>query len=772
MDDDSSANDEFEMFSAYTREATRRHGQDREDDDSRRHPHVSSDADQDQHRYAEQDADQDGDQKDIKDAEEMVEVPGAVREMKGARASQVSQASEASQNGPAKFRFHRSEIKVEQFAGDTAKEMERMNQGQQLLNAADDGDVDAVRKLIQSGVDANFHDLFGTTGLLVAARKGNMEIIQILIAAGADPRLRDSRGVEPLHVALTRNHKAVAQLLLKAGADPLTAVTALTNVLEGVKDVGLRLLVQDDMLCMMPDIIPTCFRLSYQFNLLAQRQEERKHFYFELRDRCRDLAVNLLAACQDMWDVRRLLAEHTSLLGLALEYDQTLFVSHPYCQEYLKELWLGQYVAVYGASFFGILLKYLLFPVLFPYLLMIFLFQTPRNLQFSRLGDYIRLCHTPFVKFVGHMASFILFLMLLIITVALKSEIVPNTAEIVLAIWVCSLVFQEIREIYQTPSRVYLRSLWNWLDLSNQALYVVVFALRSYLYSQRDTRDNNDNLLFISNLIFAFAGLLSGLRFLNVLEAHYLLGPLQISIREILSDLFVFVAILLVFMIAFAVALTKVYEHLEDVPANELIISNFGDFESALRTMFWAIFGFFDLDLLSVGGARSTEIQVFGELLFGAYMVIVFVLLINLLIAIITNTYQRIVDNSDVVWKFARARLIREFQTYPAVPAPLNIVLEPIEFITRTCGLSVHSVVQVNTGHSSTDQAEESEQLRKLVSKLVERHTKQIPSSVDDADDISVTQNRPASGADINELRDMVQALLAKVENLEKRIIS
>ena len=33
-----------------------------------------------------------------------------------------------------------------------------------------------------------------------------------------------------------------------------------------------------------------------------------------------------------------------------------------------------------------------------------------------------------------------------------------------------------------------------------------------------------------------------------------------------------------------------------------------------------------------------------------AFQVVVFILLINLLIAIITNTYQRIVDNSDVIW--------------------------------------------------------------------------------------------------------------------------
>ena len=35
----------------------------------------------------------------------------------------------------------------------------------------------------------------------------------------------------------------------------------------------------------------------------TQRQEERRRFYGDLRDRCRDLAVNLLAACSDMWDV-------------------------------------------------------------------------------------------------------------------------------------------------------------------------------------------------------------------------------------------------------------------------------------------------------------------------------------------------------------------------------------------------------------------------------------------------------------------------------------
>ena len=194
----------------------------------------------------------------------------------------------------------------------------------------------------------------------------------------------------------------------------------------------------------------------------------------------------------------------------------------------MKELWLGQYVGYYGRDFLFVILKYLFFPIVFPYLLFEFAFQTPRNVQFSRLGDYIRLCHTPVIKFLGHMASFILFLILLIVASTQDSKVVPNSVEVALAVWVVALIVQEVREAYQTPKRIYLASVWNWLDMSNQLLYGVVIVMRGVLYANRRNTDEGDDLLFASNVIFAFAALLSCVRFLNVLEVHHLLGPLQV----------------------------------------------------------------------------------------------------------------------------------------------------------------------------------------------------------------------------------------------------
>jgi hypothetical protein len=57
--------------------------------------------------------------------------------------------------------------------------------------------------------------------------------------------------------------------------------------------------------------------------------------------------------------------------------------------------------------------------------------QKPRILRFSQLGDFLETCHTPFFKFVGHMASFVGFLTLVIYVIANDSGITPTPAEAV-----------------------------------------------------------------------------------------------------------------------------------------------------------------------------------------------------------------------------------------------------------------------------------------------------------------------------------------------------
>lgn len=49
-------------------------------------------------------------------------------------------------------------------------------------------------------------------------------------------------------------------------------------------------------------------------------------------------------------------------------------------------------------------------------------------------------------------------------------------------------------------------------------------------------------------------------------------------------------------------------------------------------------------------------------------------MLINLLIAMMSDTYQRIQAQSDKEWKFGRAILIRQMNKRSATPSPINML--------------------------------------------------------------------------------------------------
>ena len=56
------------------------------------------------------------------------------------------------------------------------------------------------------------------------------------------------------------------------------------------------------------------------------------------------------------------------------------------------------------------------------------------------------------------------------------------------------------------------------------------------------------------------------------------------------------------------------------------------------------------------------------------YMVIANILLINLLIAMFSSTFQDVQENTDQIWKFQRYRLVFEYYDSPILPPPLNFI--------------------------------------------------------------------------------------------------
>jgi ankyrin repeat protein len=89
-----------------------------------------------------------------------------------------------------------------------------------LLRAADLGEVDICRVLIEAGADLAATNSRSRSALHAAAGSCCAETCEVLIAAGANVNARDHKGETPLFTAVHVGAKEVFESLLSAGADP------------------------------------------------------------------------------------------------------------------------------------------------------------------------------------------------------------------------------------------------------------------------------------------------------------------------------------------------------------------------------------------------------------------------------------------------------------------------------------------------------------------------------------------------------------------------
>lgn len=89
-----------------------------------------------------------------------------------------------------------------------------------IVEAAKNGDRDALRTLVQQGADVNARAGDGSTALLWASYKDDIESARLLIRAGADVNAANDLGATPLWAASRNASAAMAGILLEAGADP------------------------------------------------------------------------------------------------------------------------------------------------------------------------------------------------------------------------------------------------------------------------------------------------------------------------------------------------------------------------------------------------------------------------------------------------------------------------------------------------------------------------------------------------------------------------
>lgn len=85
------------------------------------------------------------------------------------------------------------------------------------------GDIVAVRRLLDGGLNPNFANKFGWTILILVAGEGNTTLGELLISRGADLNVstsHDDYPLSPLASAIMSGHVGFVKLLLDHGATP------------------------------------------------------------------------------------------------------------------------------------------------------------------------------------------------------------------------------------------------------------------------------------------------------------------------------------------------------------------------------------------------------------------------------------------------------------------------------------------------------------------------------------------------------------------------
>ena len=96
--------------------------------------------------------------------------------------------------------------------------------GEPLIDAARNGDVEAVRSLLADGADASMAEGDGMTALHWAAERGHAVVAELLLSADAAVEATTRVGsYTPLHLASRGGHGSIVRALLEAGADPRAA---------------------------------------------------------------------------------------------------------------------------------------------------------------------------------------------------------------------------------------------------------------------------------------------------------------------------------------------------------------------------------------------------------------------------------------------------------------------------------------------------------------------------------------------------------------------
>ncbi|XP_047997219.1 serine/threonine-protein phosphatase 6 regulatory ankyrin repeat subunit B isoform X2 [Leguminivora glycinivorella] len=553
--------------------------------------------------------------------------------------------------------------------------------------ASTHGHYQMVEVLLGQGAEINATDKNGWTPLHCAAKAGHLNVVKLLCESGASPKSETNLNCAPIWFAASENHNDVLEYLLHKEHDTQSLMDDKRFVYNlMVCSKNHNNLPIEEFVLVSPAPVDTAAKLSNIYIILSTKEKERAKDLIAAGKQCEAMATELLALAAGADSAGHILTatdnRNIEFLDVLIENEQKEVIAHTVVQRYLQELWRG------SLKWTGIKIMFLFFA---------FIICPPVWMVFSL--PILKYNKVPIIKFMSYLTSHI-YLMILLALVAItpiynsifRESLVPRWYEWMLLIWLSGLLLFELTNPSDKSGLGWIKIAVLLLGMIGVATHVVgwIFVEKKYW----------PTLMYCRNQCFALSFLLACVQILDFLSFHHLFGPWAIIIGDLMKDLGRFLAVLAIFVFGFSmhiVALNQPFRNIvkpedakiartarrklfSDVTMNPLF---------SFELLFFAVFGQTTTEQTRVhrndSNVQPLWTNYLFKIVFGIYMLVSVVVLINLLIAMMSDTYQRIQAQSDIEWKYGLSKLIRNMHRTTTAPSPLNLVTTWLMWLIHKC---------------------------------------------------------------------------------------
>ncbi|XP_039270713.2 transient receptor potential cation channel subfamily M member 1-like isoform X2 [Styela clava] len=287
--------------------------------------------------------------------------------------------------------------------------------------------------------------------------------------------------------------------------------------------------------------------------------------------------------------------------------------------------------------------------------------------------------NAPITKFWLYTISYNAFLLMFTYVVLVSMGSLPSVMEWIVISYIFTLSLEKMREIIASePSgginklKLWLGHFWHRVDIVLLLTFFSGFVLRMM---------QDEYLLKIGRALYCVNIALWYIRLLNIFSVSKYLGPYVMMMGKMMVDLGTFIILLAVVLISFGVTRQAIL-YPDESPKWSLI-------RDVVFEPYFMLYGeVYAGKIDPCSKDNATTLCVVGSWIVPTamtlYLLVANILLLNMLIAVFNNTFTKVKNISDKIWKFHRYGMIVEYEFRPTLPPPF-IVISYIFMLVRLC---------------------------------------------------------------------------------------